>query len=91
MLHYPPGTSKWNKIEHKMFSFISINRKGKPLISYATIINLIRGTKTESGLKISAKMDRKEYVTGRKITDAEFGKIRIILHRINPQWNYTIN
>ncbi len=91
VLHYPPGTSKWNRIEHKMFSFMSINWKGKPLISYAAIINLIRGTKTETGLKISAKMDRREYVTGRKIADAEFGKIKIISHRINPQWNYTIN
>ena len=91
VLHYPPGTSKWNKIEHKMFSFISMNWKGKPLISYAVIINLIKATETESGLKISAKMDRRRYETGRKISDNEFRKIDITSHDVNPDWNYTIN
>ena len=78
VLHYPPGTSKWNKIEHKMFSFISMNWKGKPLVSYEVIINLIKGTRTKSGLKISAKMDKQEYETGRKITEEEFDKIKLI-------------
>ena len=91
VLHYPPGTSKWNKIEHKMFSFISMNWKGKPLISYAVIINLIKATETESGLKISAKMDRRGYETGKKISDDEFKKIDITSHDVNPDWNYTIN
>ena len=91
VLHYPPGTSKWNKIEHKMFSFISMNWKGKPLISYEVIINLIKGTKTKSGLRISAKMDEQKYEKGRKISEEEFGRIAITLHDINPDWNYSIN
>ena len=91
VLHYPPGTSKWNKIEHKMFSFISMNWKGVPLISYAIVLNLISSVKTKTGLRISAKMDRRKYKSGKKITDEEFGKIRIVTHDTNPNWNYTIN
>ncbi len=91
VLHYPPGTSKWNKIEHKMFSFISMNWRGKPLISYEVIINLIKGTRTKSGLKILAKMDKQKYEKGRKIPEEEFSKIKITLHKINPAWNYSIN
>ena len=91
VLHYPPGTSKWNKIEHKMFSFISMNWKGKPLISYEVIINLIKGTKTKSGLRILAKMDKQKYEKGRKISEEEFDKIAITLHNTNPNWNYSIN
>lgn len=90
VLHYPPGTSKWNRIEHKMFSFINMNWKGKPLVSYETIISLIRGTRTKSGLKITARMDRKRYETGRKISDDEFAKVNIKWHQVNPEWNYTI-
>lgn len=89
--HYPPGTSKWNKTEHKMFSFISMNWKGKPLTSYELIINLIEGTKTRKGLKIKAKIDRKIYETGKKISEAEFRKINIKENEINPKWNYTIS
>ncbi len=91
VLHYPPGTSKWNKIEHKMFSFISMNWKGKPLVSYEVIINLIKGTRTKSGLKISAKMDKQKYEKGRKILEEEFDKIKLVSHDTNPNWNYTIN
>ncbi len=88
--HYPPGTSKWNKIEHRMFSFISMNWKGKPLISYEVIINLIRGTKTEKGLKIKAKLDKRKYEKGKKISKEDFEKVKLIRHSANPEWNYTI-
>ena len=88
--HYPPGTSKWNKIEHKMFSFISMNWKGKPLTDYEIIINLIEGTTTKKGLKIKAKMDKKMYEIGKKISEKEIENINISIHKINPQWNYTI-
>lgn len=91
VLHYPPGTSKWNKIEHKMFSFISMNWRGKPLRTYEIILNLIEGTTTRKGLKISAKLDRNTYETGKKIMDEEFDAIKIRLHYINPNWNYTLN
>ena len=90
VLHYPPGTSKWNKIEHKMFSFISINWKGEPLISYETVINLISTTKTKSGLKLIAKLDKKNYQTGKKITDKQMQSLNIQRHKKQPQWNYTI-
>jgi len=88
--HFPPGTSKWNKIEHKMFSFISMNWRGKPLINYEMIINLIEGTKTNKGLKIKAKIDKKIYELGKKILEEEFNKINIKEHQINSKWNYTI-
>ena len=88
--HLPPGTSKWNKIEHKMFSFISMNWKGKPLRNYEMILNLIEGTKTNKGLKIKAKMDKKIYELGKKISEKEMEKINIEHHKINSQWNYTI-
>lgn len=88
--HYPPGTSKWNKIEHKMFSFISMNWKGIPLESYEMIINLIGGTKTAKGLKIKAKLDTKEYEKGIKVSKEEFDKINIYLHKQYPKWNYSI-
>lgn len=89
--HYPPGTSKWNKIEHKMFSFISMNWRGKPLTSYELIINLIKNTTTKKGLKISARIDRKIYKNGTKISEEEFEKVNFQRHKINPQWNYTIS
>jgi hypothetical protein len=88
--HYPPGTSKWNKIEHRMFSFISMNWSGKPLVSYEVIINLIQGTKTEKGLKIEAKIDKRKYRKGKKILEREFEKINLKEHSTNPEWNYTI-
>ena len=91
VLHYPTGTSKWNKIEHRMFSFISMNWKGEPLRTYEIILNLIEGTKTKTGLRITAKIDKREYKTGIKIADEEFSKIKINLHTTNPQWNYTLN
>lgn len=89
--HYPPGTSKWNKIEHKMFSFISMNWKGKPLKNYETIINLISSTKTKSGLKVKAKLDKKQYEKGIKVSKEDFDKIQLNFHKKFPQWNYTIH
>lgn len=73
-----------------MFSFISMNWKGKPLRNYEIILNLIEGTKTKKGLKIKAKMDKKIYELGKKILEKELEKINILNHNINPQWNYTI-
>jgi len=88
--HYPPGTSKWNKIEHRMFSFISMNWKGKPLENYETILKLISETKTKSGLKIKSRLDEKTYKKGKKITQEEYEKIAIKFKNKFPLWNYTI-
>jgi hypothetical protein len=88
--HYPPGTSKWNKIEHRMFSYISINWKGKPLVSYETVVNLIGGTTTKTGLRIKARLDPRQYEKGLKITDEQMQHINIKPHATHPQWNYTI-
>jgi len=89
--HYPPGTSKWNKIEHRMFSFISMNWKGQPLEGYEMIINLIGNTTTKEGLKIEAKLDSNEYEKGIKVSDKELEEINLKFHKKNPKWNYTIN
>jgi len=88
--HYPPGTSKWNKIEHRMFSFISMNWRGKPLIDLETVINLIGSTKTKTGLKIQALLDTESYKTGIKISDKQMKDLNLTAHEINPKWNYTI-
>lgn len=88
--HYPPGTSKWNKIEHRMFSFISLNWQGKPLVSYETVINLIGATRTATGLRVKAKLDTRLYEAGAKITDEEMKRLNLQTHRTNPKWNYTI-
>ena len=88
--HYPPGTSKWNKIEHRMFSFISLNWQGHPLVSYKTVVNLIGTTRTKSGLRVKAKLDRKFYEVGVKITDQEMKQLNLRPHTTHPVWNYTI-
>jgi Rhodopirellula transposase DDE domain len=88
--HYPPGTSKWNKIEHRLFSFISLNWKGQPLVNYETVINLIGGTRTQEGLKVRAALDTRYYKTGVKISKSEMNEIRLHRHKVFPQWNYTI-
>ena len=88
--HYPPGTSKWNKIEHKMFSFISMNWRGRPLTSYRTVIELISATTTETGLTIRAGRDPEWYEKGIKITDTELAALNITGHDWHPNWNYTI-
>ena len=88
--HFPPGTSKWNKIEHRMFSFISMNCKGKPLVNYETVIKLIASTKTANGLTITAREDNGEYATGIRYSHEDMTKLNITPHEIHPKWNYTI-
>lgn len=88
--HYPPGTSKWNKIEHRMFAFISLNWQGQPLVSYETIVNLISRTTTRAGLKIAARLDDREYEPGIKISDQTMARLQLSPHPTHPQWNYTI-
>jgi len=88
--HFPPGTSKWNKIEHRMFSFITQNWRGRPLISHEAIVNLIGSTTTTTGLKIKAKLNRKKYPTGIKVTDSELAKVRIKPAKFHGEWNYTV-
>jgi hypothetical protein len=88
--HFPPGTSKWNKIEHCMFSFISMNWRGKPLSSYETIIKLIGSTKTKKGLRIDARLDERDYEMGIKIPDEDMVRLNISLHELYPKWNYSL-
>jgi plasmid stabilization system protein ParE len=88
--HYPPGTSKWNKIEHRLFSFISLNWRGKPLLNFETVINLIGGTHTRSGLKVKAVLDTNQYETGIETPDEEIDKLRLKKHKTHPNWNYTL-
>jgi hypothetical protein len=89
--HFPPGTSKWNKIEHRLFSFISMNWRGKPLISYETIVNLIRSTKTSTGLKVKCQLDEKEHPTKIKISKETLESICITRNAFHGEWNYTIS
>jgi hypothetical protein len=88
--HFPPGTSKWNKIEHRLFSFISSNWRGEPLCDYETIVNLIANTTTAKGLKVTCRLDHHKYPIGQKITDDEFKKINIKRNKFHGDWNYTI-
>ena len=90
MCHYPPGTSKWNKIEHKMWSFISMNWRGRPLTSYRTIIELISATTTAAGLTIRAEADTSRYETGVKVSDEELATVPLTRHDFHGDWNYTI-
>lgn len=88
--HFPPGTSKWNKIEHRMFSFISKNWRGRPLIDRATVVNLIGNTTTKMGLKIRAELDENIYEKGIKISDEELAKINLQKEEFHGEWNYKI-
>ena len=88
--HFPPGTSKWNKIEHRLFSYISMNWRGKPLVSHETIVNLIAATTTRKGLKVRAELDSNLYQKGIKISDEEFAAIRISRDEFHGEWNYSI-
>jgi hypothetical protein len=88
--HFPPGTSKWNKIEHKMFSFISMNWRGRPLTSLQVIVNLIAATKSGSGLRIKTSIDENIYEQGLKVSNEEFGKIHIEKEAFHGEWNYVI-
>lgn len=88
--HFPPGTSKWNKIEHKLFSFIAMNWRGQPLVDYQTIVNLISSTTTKSGLVVQSVLDERQYEKGRKITKAEMAEVDLHRHDFHGDWNYTI-
>jgi hypothetical protein len=88
--HFPPGTSKWNKIEHRLFSYITQNWRGRPLVSLQTIVELIGNTTTKAGLKVETSIDRNQYVTGKKVSDEEFHAINIERSEFQPLWNYTI-
>jgi hypothetical protein len=88
--HFPPGTSKWNKVEHRLFSFISSNWRGEPLRDYETIVRLIAGTTTAKGLAVSCRLDRRKYPAGRKVTDEEMKMIRITRQPFHGEWNYVI-
>jgi hypothetical protein len=89
--HFPPGTSKWNKIEHRLFSYISANWRGRPLTSLVTIVNLIAATRTETGLRVRAEIDKGRYPQGREISDEEMSQVRLHPHRFHGDWNYTIH
>jgi hypothetical protein len=88
--HFPPGTSKWNKIEHRLFSFISSNWRGEPLRDYETIVHLISRTTTATGLKVTCRLDRRKYPIGRKVTDEEMKRLNLERHKFHGDWNYTI-
>jgi hypothetical protein len=88
--HFPPGTSKWNKIEHRLFSYISLNWRGQPLVSHEVIVNLIAATTTRNGLKVRAQLDTTPYPKGIKVSDDEFASIRLARDDFHGEWNYTI-
>ena len=90
MCHFPPGTSKWNKIEHRLFCHITQNWRGKPLISHEVIVNLIANTSTRAGLHVQAELDTRSYETGVKVTDDELATIKIKRAKFHGDWNYTI-
>ena len=89
--HYPPGTSKWNKVEHRLFSRITGNWRGRPLTTYQTVVNLISNTKTRTGLVVRCELDPNIYPTKTKLTDEQKNAIPITRHDFHPDWNYTIN
>jgi hypothetical protein len=88
--HFPPGTSKWNKIEHRLFSFITMNWRGQPLISHEVIVNLIAGTKTRSGLAVRSEIDTAQYPKGLSVSDADLAAIKIERNEFHGEWNYCI-
>ncbi|MBI2527538.1 MAG: hypothetical protein HYV93_16325 [Candidatus Rokubacteria bacterium] len=89
--HFPPGTSKWNTIEHRLFSYISRNWRGQPLVSLAVIVNLIGATRTATGLRVRYELDRGIYPQGRTISGAQLAALRLTPHRFHGDWNYTIH
>jgi hypothetical protein len=88
--HLPPGTSKWNKIEHRLFSHISIHWRGRPLVDYETVVGLIGATTTATGLTVTARLDLDEYPTGVSVPDAVMAQLALQPHAVHPQWNYTL-
>jgi hypothetical protein len=89
--HFPRGTSKWNKIEHKLFSFVSINWRGKPLRTFQTIVQLIAATTTKTGLKVHAELDTNTYPKGVRVSKDQFKTINLVPHNFHGEWNYTIH
>jgi hypothetical protein len=89
--HLPPGTSKWNRIEHRLFAYISIHWRGQPLVDYETVVSLIGTTTTTAGLTVTARLDLTDYPTGVEVTDAELAALALTRHETNPQWNYTLS
>lgn len=89
--HFPPGTSKWNKVEHQLFSYISQNWRGKPLVSHEVIVNLIASTTTRTGLTVKCQLDTNKYTKGIKVTDEELRQVRIVRDEFHGEWNYTIH
>ena len=88
--HFPPGTSKWNKIEHRLFSYITMNWRGRPLVSHQVVVELIAATTTATGLEIEARLDTNVYPTKIKISAQELAKVRLHPHDFHGEWNYTI-
>ena len=88
--HFPPGTSKWNKIEHRLFSYITKNWRGRPLLDYETVVNLIAATKTKAGLTVKVRFDKRVYKRGIKVTPEEIEKLNLKNHNFHGEWNYTI-
>jgi hypothetical protein len=88
--HFPPGTSKWNKIEHRLFCHVTENWRGRPLVDLETVIQLIGATRTAAGLRVKAKLDLNAYDTGRKVTNADLGDVNLVPERFHGDWNYTI-
>ena len=89
--HLPPGASKWNKVEHRLFAFISQNWRGKPLVSHQVIVQLIGSTTTESGLKVCCEIDGNLYPKGVKVSEQEINAINIAQNEFHGEWNYTIS
>jgi hypothetical protein len=88
--HFPPGTSKWNKIEHRLFSHITANWRGKPLVSLAVIVSLIAATRTQTGLRVRCELDKGSYPKGQTVTDEQLAQVTLAPHRFHGDWNYTI-
>jgi hypothetical protein len=88
--HFPPGTSKWNKIEHRLFSFIASNWRGQPLWDYETVVHLIARTTTAKGLKVTCRLDRRRYPTGREVSNAEMARVNLQRNTFHGEWNYVI-
>jgi hypothetical protein len=89
--HFPPGTSKWNKIEHRMFCHITENWRGRPLINHEVIVNLIGHTTTRTGLAIKAKLDRRRYPKGVKVSDEVLARVHLTPARFHGEWNYSLS
>jgi hypothetical protein len=88
--HFPPGTSKWNRIEHRLFSHIAMNWRGTPLVSLAVIVSLIASTHSRSGLRVRSELDRRRYPDGVTVTDEQMARVRLNRHEFHGDWNYTI-